>query len=568
MAEENAGIRLFGFQLTQPDTDSKSNNHSFVPPTHDDGAIVLETGGNYGSFVDMDGSARNEVELITRYREMSQQPELEMAIDDITNESIVVDDNGNSIKVNVDQLDTDKGVKNKIVDEFKTVLKLLNWRANGHDIFRRWYVDGRLFFHLIIDENNPQKGIQEIRYVDPRRIRKIREVKKEKDPRTGAEIITKTQEYYSYNERGVMGTHTGINAVPVAVDSIANVNSGLMDSRRAMVISYLHKAIKPLNQLRMMEDATVIYKVSRAPDRRVFYIDVGNLPKTKAEQYLRDMMTKYRNKLVYDSATGEVRDDRKFQSMLEDFWLPRRGESGKGTEIQTLPGGESLANMDNVIYFQKKLYQSLGVPVGRLLPNDGFSLGKSNEITREELRFSKFIDRLRKKFSTIFDILLSTQLSLKNICSKEDWDSIHDLIWYDFLKDNNFQELRDAELLVGRVNVLQAVDPFVGRYFSGKWVQKNVLRFTDEQIKAMDTEIEDETEAHDVKLPPVHPDSPFYVPPESQDEAQPNADQTASMALTPGESDADTAFKALKMDESVEPETLNTINRVMRTRKQ
>lgn len=363
----------------------------------------------------------------------------------------------------------------------------------GHNIFRRWYIDGRLFYHLIIDETATKMGIQEIRYIDPRRIRKIREITKQMDSKTGLEIIAKTSEYYLYNERGMIGAHSNLGA-KIAPDSIVNINSDLMDSKRAMVLSYLHKAIKPLNQLRMIEDATVIYRLSRAPERRIFYVDVGNMSTIKAEQYLRDIMNKYRNKLVYDSSTGELRDDRKHMSMLEDIWLPRR-EGSKGTEIDTLPGGQNLGELEDVKYFEKKLSKALGVPIGRLEPSQGFSLGRTTEVTREELKFSKFVSRLRNKFSTLFDEILRVQLVLKGICTVEEWQAFKEEIWYDFLKDNNFNELKEAELLNNRIQILTMLDPFVGKYYSMEWVRKNVLRLDEEEIEEIQQQIEDEQES-------------------------------------------------------------------------
>ena len=363
----------------------------------------------------------------------------------------------------------------------------------GHDIFRRWYIDGRMFWHVVIDDASPALGIQEIRYIDPRRIRKIREIQKTKDTKTGMEIIKSEKEYYLYNERGVVGAHSNLGT-KIAVDAIVNVNSGLMDSKRAMVLSYLHKAIKPLNQLRMIEDATVIYRLSRAPERRIFYIDVGNMPTVKAEQYLRDIMVKYRNKLVYDSSTGEIKDDRKHLSMLEDFWLPRR-EGGKGTEITTLPGGQNLGELEDVKYFEKKLYKSLGVPVSRLEAQQGFSLGRTTEITRDELKFTKFVQRLRSKFSGLFDDLLRVQLALKRVCTEEEWKNFREDIWYDYKKDNNFTELKEAELITSRVSLLQLVDPFVGRYYSQEWVRKNILQQTDEDIEEINNQIAMEAQA-------------------------------------------------------------------------
>ena len=420
---------------------------------------------------------------------MSMQPEIEGAIDDIVNEAIVSEDNGQCVELNTDDLKQNDAIKKKISSEFDYVLKLLNFGSTGHDLFRRWYIDGRLFYHLIINEKRPQDGIQELRYIDPRRIRKVREIQKTKD-QTGMEVIKQVKEYYLYNERGVIGAHSNMGA-KIATDAVVNVNSGLMDSKRAMVLSYLHKAIKPLNQLRMVEDATVIYRLSRAPERRVFYVDVGNMPTIKADQYLRDIMVKYRNKLVYDSTTGEIKDDRKHLSMLEDFWLPRR-EGSRGTEIQTLPGGMNLGELEDVKYFEKKLYKSLGVPVSRLESTQGFSLGRSTEITRDELKFNKFISRLRNKFSTLFDDLLRVQLVLKKICTEEEWNEFKEEIWYDFLKDNNFDELKESELLTSRMQTLQMVDPYVGRYYSKQWVRKHILMQSEDDIEEIDKQIEEE----------------------------------------------------------------------------
>ena len=484
-------IKLFGFEINRKKSEQEDErNKTFALPQNDDGAVTIQSGAYYGTYVDLDGVVRNEIELITRYREMSMQPEIEGAIDDIVNEAIVNDDKGNGVEVNTDELKQSDQIKKKIRDEFEYVLKLLNFGNMGHDIFRRWYIDGRLFYHLVLDEKNPNKGIQEVKYVDPRRIRKIREIQKVKDSTTGMEVIKKMNEYYLYNERGVIGAHSNLGT-KIAVDSIVNVNSGLMDSKRAMVLSYLHKAIKPLNQLRMVEDATVIYRLSRAPERRVFYVDVGNMPTIKADQYLRDIMVKYRNKLVYDSSTGEIKDDRKHLSMLEDFWLPRR-EGGKGTEITTLPGGQNLGELEDVKYFEKKLYKSLGVPISRLEPAQGFSLGRSTEISRDELKFGKFIDRLRNKFSTLFDDILRVQLVLKRICTEEEWNEFKENIYYDFMKDNNFTELKEAEILLNRMGVLQMVDPYVGRYYSKEWVRRNVLMMDDEDIEEIDEQIANE----------------------------------------------------------------------------
>jgi hypothetical protein len=487
---------LFGFEIARKKTEEEqSAQPSFTPPSNEDGALTISSAAYYGTYVDLDGTAKNEVELISRYREMAMQPEIESAIDDIMNESIVQDDDGKIIGIVLDDLDQPEKIKKAIKEEFSTVLRLFNYKHMAQDIFRRYYIDGRLYYNVIIDKQNPVAGIKELRYIDPRKLRKVREIKKKKDERTGAEVIDVTNEYYIYNDKVVSGSSSnyGPLGVRITTDSIISVVSGLMDSRRAVVLSYLHKAIKPLNQLRMIEDATVIYRISRAPERRIFYIDVGNLPKLKAEQYLRDIMVKYKNKLVYDANTGEVRDDRKFLSMMEDFWLPRR-EGGKGTEITTLPGGQNLGELEDVKYFQKKLYNSLSVPISRLEPAQGFSIGRSSEVTRDELKFAKFVDRLRNKFADIFNQALRVQCVLKGICTADEWDQFKENIYYDFIKDNNFAELKEAELMKERLGLLGAVDPYTGRYFSQAWIQRNVLRLTDDQIKEMQSEIDEEKE--------------------------------------------------------------------------
>lgn len=495
MANNNK-FSLFGFTISrQKDEEEATVQQSFAPPSQDDGALTITSAAYYGTYVDLDGTAKNEVELISRYREMAMQPEIESAIDDIVNEAIVQDDDGLITKIILDDLKQPEKIKNAIKEEFNTVLRLLDYRKMAQDIFRRYYIDGRMYYHIIIDRENPQEGIKELRYIDPRRLRKIREMRKQKDERTGADVLQPVNEYYIYNDKVVSGSASNFGPVGIRIttDSIISVVSGLMDSRRAVVLSYLHKAIKPLNQLRMIEDATVIYRISRAPERRIFYIDVGNLPKLKAEQYLRDIMVKYKNKLVYDANTGEVRDDRKFMSMMEDFWLPRR-EGGKGTEITTLPGGQNLGELEDVKYFQKKLYGALCVPISRLEPNQGFSLGRTSEITRDELKFSKFVDRLRNKFSDVFNQALRVQCVLKGICTDEEFELFKENIHYDFIKDNNFSELKEAELISNRLTLLQAVDPYTGRYFSQKWIQQNVLRLSDDEIEEMDSQIEQEKE--------------------------------------------------------------------------
>ena len=490
-------IKLFGFTLGRKDVVQPQlpEQASFALPTEtmDDGAVTITSNAHYGTYVDLEGSVRNEIELVTRYREMSNHPELEMAIDDIVNEAISHNETGKVVSIVLDKLKQPESIKKKIIEEFDTIQRMLNFSNLADDLFKRWYIDGRLNYHVVVNEKNPKEGIQELRYIDPRKIRKVREVKKGRDPKTGASIITSIAEYYVYNDKGqTTQTYTSnINAgLRIAPESIINVNSGLMDAKNTFVISYLHKAIKPLNQLRMIEDAIVIYRLSRAPERRIFYIDVGNLPKGKAEQYLRDIMVKYRNKMVYDAQTGELRDDRKHMSMLEDFWLPRR-EGGKGTEITTLPAGQNLGELEDVKYFRQKLLNSLNVPISRLEPQQGgmIGIGRTTEVTRDEVKFAKFIQRLRNKFSTIFDQALRVQLVLKGICTTDEWELFKEDIYFDFLKDNNFTEMRDAELLRERVTLLQTVDPYIGRYYSANWVRKNILQMDDELIEQMDTEI-------------------------------------------------------------------------------
>ena len=491
-------LNLFGFQISRQKTDvEQQSEKTFAPPSNEDGALTISSAAYYGTYVDLDGTAKNEVELISRYREMAMQPEIESAIDDIINEAIVQNDNGKSIRIIMDDLKQPEKIKKAIEEEFSIVLRLLNYQNMATDTFRRFYVDGRIFYHVILDEENPTQGIKALRYIDPRKIRKVREIKKDKDTGTSVDIVQTVNEYYIYNDKVTSGSSSsyGPVGVRIAKDAIINVNSGLMDSRRAVVLSYLHKAIKPLNQLRMIEDATVIYRISRAPERRIFYIDVGNLPKLKAEQYLRDIMVKYKNKLVYDAQTGEIRDDRKHLSMMEDFWLPRR-EGGKGTEITTLPGGQNLGELEDVKYFEKKLYKSLNVPVSRLDPNQsGFSLGRVGEISRDEVKFGKFVDRQRQKFSEIFDQALRVQCVLKGICTAEEFDEFKENIYYDFIKDNNFAELKEAELVRERLSLLGSVDPYVGRYYSMEWIQRNVLRLTDEDMVLMQKQIDAEKKA-------------------------------------------------------------------------
>ena len=494
MADTNNKFSLFGFTISRQKSEEDSAvQKSFAPQTNDDGALTITSAAYYGTYVDLDGTAKNEVELISRYREMAMQPEIESAIDDIVNEAICQDDDGKTIAIVLDNLKQPDKIKESIKKEFQTVLRLFNYNQMAQDIFRRYYIDGRMYYHIIIDRENPTEGIKELRYIDPRKLRKVREMKRKKDERTGVDIVDTVNEYYIYNDKVVTGTSSNFGPVGVRIttDSVISVVSGLMDSRRAAVLSYLHKAIKPLNQLRMIEDAIVIYRISRAPERRIFYIDVGNLPKLKAEQYLRDIMVKYKNKVVYDANTGEVRDDRKYLSMMEDYWLPRR-EGGKGTEITTLPGGQNLGELEDIKYFQRKLYGALSVPISRLEPDQGFSLGRSAEVTRDELKFSKFVERMRIKFSEVFDQTLRVQCVLKGICTEEEWNEFKEQIHYDFIKDNNFSELKEAELITNRLQLLSSVDAYTGTYFSQAWIQRNVLRLSDDDIAEMQKEIKKE----------------------------------------------------------------------------
>ena len=496
-----AGINLFGFEIVRKKGLSPEQQPSIAPPQNDDGAMTISSsslGGYYGTYLNLETAFKNENELISRYRTMAMQPEVEQAIDEIVNEAVVHDEEGKSVTIILDQLEQPDNIKEMIRAEFKTIMRMLDFSNSGADIFRRWYVDGRIFYQVQIDEKNPRLGIQGLVYLDPRKTRKVRSIIKDKDPRTGVEFVKGTQEFYVFNEKahsqGNMIMSSPVDAaVKISTDAVININSGLMDVSRNMVLSYLHKAIKPVNQLRMIEDAIVVYRLSRAPERRVFYIDVGNLPKQKADQYLRDIMTKFRNKIVYDASTGEVRDDRRFMSMIEDFWIPRRGE-GKNTEITTLPAGQNLGELTDVKYFEQKLYKSLNVPISRLDSSQGFTLGRSNEITRDELKFSKFVERLRDRFSHIFDELMKRQLALKGIASVEEWEEIKEFIHYDFLKDNNFAELKDAELLASRVMSLNSVVPYIGQFYSMNWVRKNVLHLTEEEIEEMEAEIEEEQE--------------------------------------------------------------------------
>ena len=487
---------LFGFRIERPKNDGGSEV-SFATPTPDDGTIDVAGGGFFGQILDTDGRDKSDHDLIRRYRDIAQQAECDAAIEDIVNEGIVSNEDDQAVEVVLERLPFPNKIKRKIREEFSEVLRLLNFEQKGHDIFRRWYVDGRVYYHKVIDTKNPRKGITDLRWIDPNKIKKVRDVKKKTNQALGVEMIEKVEEYYIYNEQSKPppggGAQTVSQGLKIASDAITYVPSGIIDGNTGRVISYLHKAIKPVNQLRMIEDALVIYRISRAPERRIFYIDVGNLPKIKAEQYLKDVMNRYRNKLVYDANTGEIRDDRNQMSMLEDFWLPRR-EGGRGTEITTLPGGANLGEIEDIVYFQRKLYRSLNVPVSRLESESGFNLGRATEITRDELKFTKFVQRIRKKFVPVFTDILKTQLLLKGVIAIDDWPEIQEHIQYDFLQDGHFTELKEAELLKERLDMLDQMQSYMGTFFSKDYVWKKVLRFNDQEVDKMQAQIRKETE--------------------------------------------------------------------------
>ena len=492
---------LFGFSITKA-TKKADPKQSFTTTQADDGTQTVAAGGYFGQYLDMEGTAKSEADLIRRYREVALHPECDMAIEDIINEAIVANELRDAVRVNVIDLPYGKEVRRKIEDEFKNVLRLLNFNTKGHDIFRRWYVDGRMFYHKIIDRDSPIKGITELKYIDPRKIKKIREIRKKRPDGVvphGLSVVDEFVEYFVYNEKGVAGQTSG-TGIKIATDTIAFCPSGLIDQNKNMVLSYLHKAIKPVNQLRMIEDAAVIYRIARAPERRIFKIDVGNLPKLKAEQYLRDVMARYRNKLVYDAGTGEIRDDRNYMSMLEDFWLPSR-EGGRGTDITTLPGGQNLGEITDIEYFRAKLYRSLNVPSSRLEASQGFNLGRSTEITRDELKFTKFVQRLRKKFIELFNDILKTQLVLKGVIAEEEWPVIRDNIFYDFLQDGHFAELKHAEMLKDRISLANDVRDYVGKYFSVEYVRKHILKQTEADIEKIDNQIKKEIDTGIISSP-------------------------------------------------------------------
>ena len=488
-------LELFGFSIAKKESDDEKKKKSIraiVPKPNEDAAVAVNEGGVFGTSVDLNETSKNEAHLITRYRDMAAQPECDRAIDDIVNEAIILSENKQPVSIVLDNLEgVSDNVKNKLREEFDYILKLLKFNTRGYDIFKNWYVDGRLYYELLISADNPIQGIKEIRYIDPRKIKKVRSKKKNvaKLQQYGTNILAKEyNEYFIYAPKGVSA---GSQGVKVAPDAIAFCHSGILDKKNTMVLSYLNKAIKPLNLLRNLEDATVIYRLARAPERRIFYLDVGNLPKPKAEQYLRDMMTKHKNKMVYDANTGEVKDDRKFLNMLEDYWLPRR-EGGRGTQVDTLSGGQNLGEIDDILYFQKKLYESLNVPFARLDSEAGFNLGRASEISRDEVKFNRFIGRLRNRFAEIFQTILEKQLVLKEIITRDEWEKLKGDIFYDFVDDNHFSELKDAEILESRISLLNSIDELVGRYYSIEWARKNILKQSEDEIKEIDKQIKKE----------------------------------------------------------------------------
>jgi len=512
------GLTLFGFQITKAKKRSDEKLPSIVPPRDDEGgSYATASGSHYGQYLNLDGDdSKDNYTLIMKYRGNAMHPEVDAAIEDIVNEAITGSELKQTLELNLDEVQVPDRIKKAIKEEFDTIYGMLNFKELGHDIFRRWYIDGRLYHHLVLDENNPKDGIQEIRPIDAAKMRKVKKVKYKKDPVTGAKLVENTEEFFIFQEKPGQST----SGVKMTTDSVSYVTSGLLTEDRKKIVSHMHKALKPINQLRMMEDALVIYRLARAPERRMFYIDVGNMPRGKAEQYMKDIMAKYRNKLVYDAKTGEIRDDRKHQSLLEDFWLPRR-EGGRGTEITTLPGGENLGQIEDIIYFQKRMYRSLNVPMSRLDTEavQGF-LGRSNEVSRDELKFQKFIERLRMRFSHLFYGILKKQLILKGIITEEDWNEWKNDLTVDYIKDNHFAELRDAEMLRERLQSMDMISQYVGEYFSKEWVQKNVLMLDDETIETIEKQMagEQEQEPEEEEVPQQAPAQKFELKPVAGDE--------------------------------------------------
>ena len=497
MADNINTLKLFGFEIkrTKKGDRGKQELQSVVPPSDNDGAgYVTATAGHFGQYINMEGDeSKDNHQLILRYRGVAMHPEVDMAVDEIVNETISASELQSSLELSLDDIEAGDKIKDQVREEFENIVALLRFNEVGHELFRSWYVDGRSYHHLLVNEANTKAGIQEIRPIDAARIRKVREVKYKKDQMTGVKIVDKVDEFYIYEEKPGQ-TQSGVK---LSNDSISYVTSGMLDESKKKVVSHLHKALKPINQLRMMEDSLVIYRLARAPERRIFYIDVGNLPRGKAEQYMSDIMAKYRNKLVYDASTGQIKDDRKHMSMLEDFWLPRR-ENGRGTEITTLPGGENLGQIDDIVYFQKRLYRSLNVPINRLEQEAQFSLGRSTEISRDEVKFQKFVDRLRRRFSWIFLGILRKQLLLKGIITEQDWEEWKDSLYIDFIKDNQFTELKEMEILRERIGVMNEITQYVGEYYSKEWVMRNVLRMSDDDIEDMKKEIDQEVKSGEI----------------------------------------------------------------------
>lgn len=497
MAENDNVLKLFGFEIrrTKGTESKKEKLESPVAPTDHDGAgYVTASAGHFGQYINMDGdNSKDNHQLILRYRGVAMHPEVDMAIEEIVNESISASELKSSVSISLDDIEASEKIKEQIREEFKNIISMLKFNEYGHDIFRSWYVDGRIYHHLLVNESNLKAGIQEIRHIDSSRIRKMKEVKYKKDLKTGAKLVDQVDEYYIFEEKP--GTQS--TGIKISKDAISYVTSGMLDENKKKVVSHLHKALKPINQLRMMEDSLVIYRLARAPERRIFYIDVGNLPRGKADQYMKDIMTKYRNKLVYDANTGQLKDDRKHMSMLEDFWLPRR-EGGRGTEISTLPGGENLGQIDDIIYFQKRLYRSLNVPVNRLEQEAQFSLGRSTEITRDEVKFQKFVDRLRRRFSWVFLGILRKQLLLKGIITEQDWESWKDTIYVDYVVDNHFTEMKEMDVMRERIGTLDQISQYVGEYFSKEWIMRNVLYMSDDDIENMKKEIDGEEKSGEI----------------------------------------------------------------------
>lgn len=481
-------IAAFGYQLKKKGPDESKKLTSPVAPTLDDGATINSGAAHYSTVLDLDGIIKGENDLIRRYRECSMYSDVDSAIEDIVNEAISSEDDEDAVKVELDDVKIGDGIKKKIEEEFDNITTLLKFNERSHEIFRQWYIDGRIYYNILIDKDKPKEGIKELRYVDPRKIRKIKTIQKKKSEQ-GVDLVSVVEEYYLFNDKGV--TEASTVGVKMSLDSVVFVPSGNFDANTGMALSFLNKAVKPTNQLKMLEDAMVIYRITRAPERRIFYIDVGNLPKQKAEQYVTDMMNKFKNKIVYDANTGEVRDDRKHLSMMEDFWMPRR-EGGKGTEITTLPGLQNTNNTEDVQYFQTKLFQALNVPISRNTPGGIFSAGRGSEITRDEIKFAKFVSRLRTKFSNLFLELLRMQLLMKEIITAKDWPDISSKLKFKYAKDNHFAEFKQNEIMTQRVNLLMLMDPLVAKYYSKPWIRKNILMQTDEEMKEMDKDREKE----------------------------------------------------------------------------